>query len=745
MNNYDLLRETLAPEYQIERELGRGGMAIVFLAHERKHDRAVAIKLLRPELTADLGAERFLREIRIAARLSHPNIVPLLASGQAGPLLYYVMPFIEGDSLRARLDREGRLSVPAALRIARQVAAALTYAHTHGVVHRDIKPENIMLSGDAAMVSDFGIATALEQAGSSRLTQTGVSIGTPIYMSPEQAGGTADGRSDVYSLACVVVEMLTSHPPYTGPTALSILARHATEPAPSVSAIRPEVSAAVEQALVRALSKTPDARYATPDEFVAAFEAPGGGPAAAPRAAALDSIAVLPFTDLSRARDQEYLCDGIATELLDALMRLGTLRVASRTSAFAFKGQSVDVREVGRRLGVRSVLEGNVRVAGDALRISVTLTSAETGFQLWSERYDRAMTDVFVVQDEIARRVVDRLAPQAADQGAGAPVVAPGTADVEAYRAYLRGRHFADRRTAPDLERAIAAYEAALTREPGFALAAAGLADAWFLLPTYGALAPDEAMPRARAAALRAMSSGHESPEALAVQASVRAVFEWDWTGADTDFRRALSLSPGNPTVLHRYAVNCLLPQRRFAEGLARLEEALQQDPMSLTVATSLGLLHYLERRTPAAIASYHSVLELEPGFELARYLLGVALLETDTPADAVPVLEAACASGRSAESLAALAAAYATVDRRDDALRLQAELEAMAGTRYVSPVLLAQVYLALRQPERAFQELERACEGHASELAWLAVRPTWAPLRNAARFQDLLRRMGLA
>jgi serine/threonine-protein kinase len=590
------------------------------------------------------------------------------------------------------------------------------------------------------MVSDFGIATALEQAGSSRLTQTGVSIGTPIYMSPEQAAGTADGRSDVYSLACVVVEMLTSHPPYTGPTALAILARHATEPAPSVSGIRPEVPAAVEQALVRALSKTPDARFATPDEFAAAFEAPGT--AAAPRATALDSIAVLPFTDLSRARDQEYLCDGIAAELLDALMRLGTLRVASRTSTFACKGQQVDVREVGRRLGVRSVLEGTVRAAGDELRISVTLTSVENGFQLWSERYDRAMTDVFLVQDEIARRVVDRLAPQVSDHGA--PVVAPGTTDVEAYRAYLRGRHFADRRTAPDLERAIAAYESALAREPGFALAAAGLAEAWFLLPTYGALAPDEAMPHARAAALRAMTSG-ESPEALAVLGSVRAVYEWHWADGDADFRRALSLSPGNPTVLHRYAVNCLLPLGRFAEGLARLEEALQQDPMSLTVATSLGLLHYLERRTPAAIASYHSVLELEPGFVLARYLLGVAQLETATPADAVPSLEAACAAGRSAESLAALAAAYATVDRRDDALRLQAELEAMAGRRYVSPVLLAQVYLALRQPELSFLQLERACEGHASELAWLAVRPTWAPLRNAARFQDLLRRVGLA
>ncbi|HTH65617.1 MAG TPA: protein kinase [Gemmatimonadales bacterium] len=737
-----LLRQALAPDYEIEREVGRGGMATVYLAREHKHDRQVAIKVMHSELATELGAERFLREIRIAARLSHPNILPLLASGTADSVLYYIMPFIEGDSLRARLNREGRLSIAATLRIARQVGAALTYAHAQGVVHRDVKPENIMLTGDAAVVADFGIATAIEQAGTPNLTQPGVSIGTPIYMSPEQAGGTADGRSDVYSLACVVVEMLTGQPPFTGRTALAILARHATEPLPPIATIRPEVTPAIEQALGRALSKTPPERFDTPDEFVAALESPGAARAPSPNA--VDSIAVLPFSDLSRERDQEYLCEGIAEELLDALMRIGSLRVASRTSAAAFKGQQLDVREVGQRLHVRSVLEGSVRVAGDQLRISVTLTNVENGFQLWSERYDRALTDVFAVQDEIARRVVARLLPHV--EGSGAPVVAPGTSDLEAYRAYLRGRHFANRRTAADLQRAIASYEAALAREPGFALAAAGLADAWFVLPVYGAVAPDEAMPQARRAAARAMTPGRENAEAQAVLGSVRAVYDWDWAGAEADFRRALSLAPGNPTVLHRYAVNCLLPLGRFAEGRDRLEEALQRDPMSLVAATTVGLLQYLEGLSQEAIATCQGVLELDPGFGLARHFLGLALLETPNPADAVPVLEAASvAAGRNAESLAALGAAYATaVDRRDDGLRLLAELEAMAGARYVSRALLAQVHLALRQPVDALAQLELARQQRAAELAWLGVRPTWAPLRPLPQFQTLLRQVGL-
>ena len=336
----------------------------------------------------------------------------------------------------------------------------------------------------------------------------------------------------MYSLGCVVYEMLTGEPPYTGPTAVAVVTRHAVSPIPPIRTIRADASDAIERALIRALAKAPADRFATADEFALALEAHSTGAKPTVEAKATvtleGSIAVLPFADLSRDRDQAYLCEGIAEELMDALSRLGSLQVASRTSAFALKGQNLDVREIGRRLNVRSVLEGAVRAAGDRLRVSVTLTNVEDGYQSWSVRYDRAMTDVFEVQDEIARTVVSRLQPQSVS---GAPVVAPGASDPEAYRAYLLGRHFANRRTESDLRQAIASFESGLAREPGFALAAAGLADAWFMLGVYGAVAPDEAMQRAKRAVEQAEASGRETAEALAVRGvgtrGVRLELEW--------------------------------------------------------------------------------------------------------------------------------------------------------------------------------------------------------------------------
>ena len=473
----DRLRTALAERYAVEREVGRGGMATVFLAQDLKHDRKVALKVLHPELAAALGPERFLREIQIAARLQHPHILPLYDSGQAGDLLYYVMPFVDGESLRDRLTREKQLPVDDAVLIARDVAAALDYAHRHQVVHRDIKPENVMLHEGEALVTDFGIAKAISVAGGESLTQTGVAVGTPAYMSPEQASGEGepDGRSDVYSLGCMLYEMLAGVAPFTGPTAQAIITKRFTEPVPSIRAARATVPESVEQAVTKALARVPADRYATASQLAQALVGsgttpPGVVPVSHSAAPTVKSIAVLPFADMSPQRDQEYFCEGMAEEIINALSKIQALQVASRSSAFAFKGQNQDIRKVGSQLGVGTVLEGSVRKAGNKLRITAQLVNVTNGYHLWSESYSRDLEDVFEVQEEIAQNIVRALRVMLTEEEKRAIEKLP-TADVQAYDFYLRGRQYFHQWRKKGVEYARRMFERAMEIDPSYALA----------------------------------------------------------------------------------------------------------------------------------------------------------------------------------------------------------------------------------------------------------------------------------
>jgi serine/threonine-protein kinase len=436
------LQRALGNAYSIERELGQGGMATVYLAHDRRHGRDVAIKVLRDEVAESLGRDRFLREIRLAARLTHPHILPVHDSGECDGFLYFVMPAMEGQSLRDRLLQEGPLSVEAAVRIATEVADALDYAHRHDVVHRDIKPENILLHDGHAVVADFGVGKALAAASddTATFTQLGVVVGTPAYMSPEQAAGdTIDGRSDLFALGCVLYETLIGEPPFTGPTLQAIIAKRFHHTPPAVSTVRQDIPLGLSRTIERLLEKDPATRIASGALVVTALrsqEAP------APLARRPDpSIGVLPFANMSADTEDAYFADGITEEIINVLAQVDGLRVAARTSCFAFKGKNEDLRVVGEKLGVQHVLEGSIRKAGPRLRITAQLIKAADGYHVWSERYDRELVDVFALQDEIAAAIAGKLQLSLLQTPAGGETRA-GPRNVEAYELLLKGRVF---------------------------------------------------------------------------------------------------------------------------------------------------------------------------------------------------------------------------------------------------------------------------------------------------------------
>jgi serine/threonine-protein kinase len=430
----DRLKAALADRYRIERELGSGGMATVYLAHDLKHDRQVALKVMQPELSAVLGGERFLREIRIAAKLNHPHILALHDSGEGDGFLYYVMPHVEGESLRAKIDREKQLSIDEAVALTRQVASALDYAHQQGVIHRDIKPENILLHRGEAVVADFGIALAVTAAGGERLTETGLSLGTPEYMSPEQAtgGGELDARADIYSLGAVLYEMVTGEPPQTGATVQAVLAKLLSERPTQPRVVRDSVPEAMDRAIMKALAKVPADRFATARQFAEALSAGTTVPETETQ-----SIVVLPFENLSPDPGNEYFADGLTEELITDLSQVSRLRVVSRTSAMMFKGARKSIQSIAREIGVQYALEGTVRKAGTSLRITAQLIDAGCDAHVWAGKFSGTLDDVFDIQETVSREIVDalkvQLTPEEDRRMAARPID-----NVTAYDSYLR-------------------------------------------------------------------------------------------------------------------------------------------------------------------------------------------------------------------------------------------------------------------------------------------------------------------
>ncbi|HET8623173.1 MAG TPA: protein kinase [Gemmatimonadales bacterium] len=749
----DGLRAALAERYRLDSELGRGGMATVYIAEDLKHGRQVAIKVLRPEIAGGSVPERFLREIRISARLVHPQIVPLHDSGQTAGFLYYVMPYLGCESLRAKLDRERRLPVAQAVRFGRAVASALDYAHRSGVLHRDIKPENILVHEGEAVVADFGIARALSSVMSDErmVSEPGFAVGTPAYMSPEQASADAeiDGRTDIYSLACVVYEMLAGQPPFAGSPARVTMTRHVVEQAQPVRALRGEAPVALEQALARALAKNPADRFATAAEFgralddaIAGISTPTHEPVARP--ADRRAIAVLPFVNASPDPDTEYFSDGMTDELIDALTKVEGLRVASRTSVFALKRREADVRTLGALLGVAVVLEGSVRRSGSRLRVTARLTDVGDGRHLWSERFDRDAGDVFEVQDEIAGTIVRTLRGTLLGE-LGDPTPRRYTANLTAYNLYLKGRYCWNKRRAEGLNEAIGYFEAAIAEDPGYALAYSGLADCYALHVDYRGMPVGEAMARSRELALQALALDDTLAEAHTSLAWVTFLYDWDWEAAGRGFRRAIELNPRYATARQWYAW-LLVSQGRVDAALAEARAAAELDPASVSIRRSLGWLNYYARRYEAAAEQLRRALAMDPTSEENHRILGLVLTVQGRHDEAAAAFrEAIAGAGESAYARGALARALASGGHTAEARRLLTELEAESQSRYVSPVALATANIALGNTDEAFRWIERARSERRGWMAYLRVEPIFDPIRPDPRFAELLATMGLS
>jgi serine/threonine protein kinase/tetratricopeptide (TPR) repeat protein len=714
------LRSSLANSYTIDRELGRGGMATVYLAQDCKHDRVVALKVLHPDLAASLGPDRFLREIKLAARLNHPHILPLFDSGAADGFLYYVMPYVEGESLRERLDREQQLTVEEALHHTRAIASALDYAHRQSIVHRDIKPENVMLYEGEAMVMDFGIAKAVSAAGSETLTQTGMMVGTPAYVSPEQAAGETniDGRSDQYSLACVLYEMLSGERPFTGATAQAVLAKRFTETVKPLRAIRGNVPEYVERAVTRAMSTDAGGRFATAAMFAQALASGLTTPTDTqtipqPVVSAAKSVAVLPFANMSADPENEYFTDGMAEEIINALTKIQTLRVASRTSAFAFKGKNEDIGDIGRKLKVSTVLEGSVRKMGNRLRITAQLVNVADGSNLWSERYDRELEDVFAIQDDISQAIVKALRVILSEGEKKQIEKARAAVNVEAYDFYLRGRQYFHQLRRKSLEYARQMFNKAIEIDPEYARAYAGVADSCSMLYMYFD-AREFNIRQADIASQKALELEPELAEAhlargIAVSLSKR------FDEAEKEFETAMRLDPKLFEAPYFYG-RARISQGRFNEAARLLERAATLRPEDFQAPQFLALaLNAAGLKTEGELAQRRALRLMEQRLEL-------------NPDDAR-------AANLGAGALAQLGDKTRAMEWAERSLAIDPD----------DPMLLYNVactYCVIGEPERALTYLERAVDKGFGHKEWIDHDTDLDPIRDTARFKAIAQAM---
>jgi serine/threonine-protein kinase len=772
--------------YKILSKLGEGGMGVVYKAEDTKLGRVVALKFLPAEMTKDPEAkQRFVREAQSASSLSHPHITTIYEIDEAEEQTFIAMECVEGESLKKKIHA-GPLKLDEAIGIAIQLAEGLQEAHEKGIVHRDIKPDNVMLTPKSqAKIMDFGLARS---AGKTTLTKEGTTLGTVAYMSPEQARGEhVDHRTDIWSLGVVLYEMIVGRLPFRGDHEPAIVYSILNEDPEPPTTVRTGVPMELEKIVKKTLAKKPSERYQHAADLIVDLKSTAREsgaragrnmarpPARAPRLAlrmwlpvALvivaavtsavilvgrsqnetaqrqKSIAVLPFENMSESSDDEYFSDGLAEDIIDALTQVPGLRVTARTSAFSFRGQKLDVREIGARLGVEHILEGSVRRSGNRLRVTAQLVKASDGYHLWSQRFDREMTDVFAIQDEISQAIVEKLRVRLAEDR---PLVKRHTESMEAYNLFLRGRHSVLRMTPESLPKGREYLEQAIAIDPDYALAYAGMAESSFYSALWGYRNPKEDLLRTKSAAMEALRRDETLAEAHSMLGLVLGILDFDWEGAELEFRRALELNPASPIVRYSYGFWLLRPTGRLNEALLHVQEAVRLDPLSPNYNAWLGALLASDGQVDRAVEQYMRAIELDPSLWRPHWLLAMTYVRTRRFEDAIAEANKACElSGGTAATLGTLGLAYALMGRRAEAEALLEQLTERSRTDYITPVAIALIHVGLKDTDRVLEWLEKGVEER--DVLTVSVinseRQMLGVTLEQPRYRALLRKMNL-
>ena len=772
------LQRGLGAAYQIDRELGGGGMSRVFLAEDSALGRRVVVKVLSPDLAAGVNHERFRREIQLAARLQHSNIVPVLSAGESDGLPYYVMPYVDGESLRGRIAREGALPIDDTIAIIRDVAEALSYAHRQGVVHRDIKPDNILLGSHHAVVTDFGVAKAISASSttSGSITSLGSTMGTPNYMAPEQAAAdpNSDHRADLYALGVVAYEALAGRAIFGQRSPQAMFFAHAVETPAPITNLRADTPPAIAELVMRLLEKTPEKRPQSADEVIELLRGARGAAtvqlkAFQPRripvraiaalgvivaaAAALlavkglqkpvpstdrRSIAVLPFEEIGGNAADAHFGDGISEELIDALSKLRQLKVAGRTSSFAFRASTRDVKDIGNALGVGTILTGSVQRASNTIRVRAQLTDVTTGFTVWSQSYDSDPTDVFGVQDKISNAIVSALSLQL---GAGeATAIKSRQTSIEAYDQYLQGMQAWNQRGS-GIPRSFGFFKAAIALDSLYAPAYAGLAEAYLTATNWGYVAIADAIPIIRANAKKAVAIDSLSAEGHLALADLRCHHEYDFPGADREYAKALALNPNSVTTHYQYAW-CIAGLGRFDEAIAEANRARELDPLNPQLFSALGRAYYLKGQWDEGLAAYEPKSKLPTDVASAYYWTSSFLVGRGDTAGAIAAIQkGATMSGNSPLYEGGRASIYAMIGRSDSARTIVARL---ARNPNPPTYQISTVYASLRDDAAALDWLDRAYAERTDWLPMMKYDRAFDRLRSNARFQAIQAKLKL-